>query len=56
MNNIFYVKTMKYIEKKEFTVHEDGIITIEDGLIIKKEKIVEDNLIVFENTPKPSQV
>lgn len=43
-------------KKVEFTVHEDGAVTIEEGLIIKKDEIVEDNIIVFENTPEAEEV
>lgn len=40
----------------EFTVKEDGTVVSEEGLLIKKEKAFEDNIIVFENTPTPEQV
>lgn len=43
-------------KKIEFTVHEDGKVTIKEGLIIKKDEVLKDNQIVFENTPEPKPV
>lgn len=42
-------------KKIEFTVKEDGTVTMEKG-ILNKEILVKNNLIVFENTPEPEQV
>lgn len=43
-------------KKIEFTVHENGKVTIKEGLIVKKDTELENNLIVFENSPEPKQV
>lgn len=42
-------------KKIEFTVDENGKVTMEKG-ILKKEILVENNFIIFENTPEPEQV
>lgn len=42
-------------KKIEFTVNKNGTVTTEKG-ILKKETIIENNLITFENTPEPEQV
>lgn len=42
-------------KKIEFTVDEKGKVTMEKG-ILKKEILVENNFIIFENTPEPEQV
>lgn len=43
-------------KKIEFTVNEDGTVTVKEGLLISKDVILEDNLIVFENTPVPENL
>lgn len=39
----------------EFTVDKEGIVTIKQGLI-KTDKKLTDNIIIFENTPEPEPV
>ena len=39
-----------------FKVNDDGTITVSEGLLIKKNVLLENNLIIFENSPVPEQV
>ena len=43
-------------KKIEFNINEKGIVTIPEGTLIKKDKIVDNNIIVFENIPEPDNV
>ena len=43
-------------KKIQFKVSDDGTIIVSEGLLIKKDVVLEDNLIVFENSPVPEQV
>lgn len=43
-------------KKIEININEKGVMTITEGTLVKKEKIVDNNTIVFENTPEPDDV